>query len=472
VATLPAVRARSRGRSVGASVAGRVARSVAGRAAAAVAAAALTAACWCASASAQQLVTWTTTSRYVDPARAQFNPPPPGVAARPPALRVDVLLPDGYDGQRRFPVLYLLHGHGDAYDYWVNAQKGDLLEIAKGFPGIIVMPEAATGWYTNWWDGGARGADGRGWERYHLDELIPLVESRLRILPGRSNHAIAGLSMGGEGAIFYAEQRPGYFGSAASFSGVLSLQRPEWPTAFDTQGQNHLDVYGDPQAQSFYWTGHNPTALVDALRLTRVFVRVGDGVALPLFPGEQTNVFGAVAEAELSQHGTDFVDAARGAGVDVTYEPTTGVHDWPYWRLALRSALAWGFFKPVPEAPASWRYQTVAQSGRAWDLTYAFEAPPGVLETFVRDGDRLRASGSGVVTVTADGRPPFTATLPFDRVLPAPLPSQAPSRGARRGASHRRRDGVRHRRALRRGSHGRASHGRASHGVARRRASR
>jgi hypothetical protein len=269
--------------------------------------------------------------------------------------------------------------------------------------------------------------------------------------------------MGGEGAIFYAEQRPGYFGAAATFSGVLSMQRPEWPAGFDTQGQNHLDVYGDPQAQSFYWTGHNPTALVDALRWTRVFVRVGDGVALPLFPGEATNYFGAVAEAELSQHGADFVSAARGAGVDVTYEPTTGVHDWPYWRLALQSALGWGFFRPVPEAPASWRYQTVAQSGRAWDVQYSFAQPPSAVETFVRDGDRVSATGSGAVTVTADGRAPFTAALPFDRVLPALLASrQAPSGRARRGPARHRRHAVRHRRALRSASHARG-HGHASH---------
>jgi hypothetical protein len=57
-----------------------------------------------------------------------------GVADRPAALRVNVLLPDGYDGKRHFPVLYLLHGHGDAYDYWVNPQKGDLLDIVKGSP--------------------------------------------------------------------------------------------------------------------------------------------------------------------------------------------------------------------------------------------------------------------------------------------------------------------------------------------------
>ena len=89
---------------------------------------------------ASQLVTWTTTSRYVDPAQQDFNGPP-----RPKALRVNVLLPDGYTPRKRWPVLYLLHGHGDAYDSWANPKNGDVAGVAKGFPGIIVMPEGDGG---------------------------------------------------------------------------------------------------------------------------------------------------------------------------------------------------------------------------------------------------------------------------------------------------------------------------------------
>jgi hypothetical protein len=67
----------------------------------------------------QRLVTLTTTSRNVDVAKVQFNGPPPGEAERPNALRVNVLLPDAYDRNRRqrYPVLYLLHGHGDSYSH-------------------------------------------------------------------------------------------------------------------------------------------------------------------------------------------------------------------------------------------------------------------------------------------------------------------------------------------------------------------
>lgn len=366
---------------------------------------------------APRLETLTLTSRFVDPARASFNLPP-GAAARPPALRVNVWLPDGYDGRRSFPVLYLLHGHGDAFDSWMNARQGDLARTAAGLGAIVVMPEGARGWYADWWDGGARGTDGRAWERFHLDELIPLVERRYRVLPARRDHAIAGLSMGGLGAMYYAAQRPGYFGSAASFSGAISIERAEWPVAFDTQGERHLDVYGDPQAQAFWWRGHDPAALTANLRDTRLFVRVGDGTFSPARPDEATNWFGAVAEVELRQHAEDFVRAARASGAQVRYEPVAGIHDWPYWRDALASAIRWGLFADVPERPASWTYRTVAQTGRAWDVRFTFATPPDELVTLRRDGDRLSISGGGPVRLAFRGGRRLTATAPATVTVP------------------------------------------------------
>src|SRR5688572_9197576 len=94
-------------------------------------------------AQARELVTWHTTSRHVDPDAVPFNGPPPGGPEKKPGLRVNVLLPDGYEADKRFPVLFLLHGHGDRYDFFMNPERGDLKDIApKDFEGIIVMPEA------------------------------------------------------------------------------------------------------------------------------------------------------------------------------------------------------------------------------------------------------------------------------------------------------------------------------------------
>lgn len=358
-------------------------------------------------AAASRVEKWTIASKLVDPAKTPMH-----LGGEPPALHVNVVLPDGYDGKRRFPVLYLLHGHGGNYRSWLEPTGGDLEYVIGDLPAIVVVPEGGNGWYANWWDGGARGAGGRAWEYFFEDEVVPLVEKRLRVLPGRSNHALGGLSMGGEGAGFLGAMMPGYFGAVLPFSGPLSIRRIEWPIGFDTQGEDHNDVFGDPQKQAFYWQGHDPTTLAANFEHTRLFVRTGDGIPDLRSPGEVQDGFAIVSEFDLRQHAEDFVRAARKAGADVRYEAVPGVHQWQYWRLALRSAIKWGLFKPQAD-PANWVYKTVAQHGRMWDLRFEFAEPPATLITFRRVGDTLSASGTGTVRVRPDSARPFTATLPF-----------------------------------------------------------
>ncbi|MEA2431198.1 MAG: diacylglycerol O-acyltransferase / trehalose O-mycolyltransferase [Thermoleophilaceae bacterium] len=358
---------------------------------------------------AQRLVTWKhTTSHFVDPASAQFNSVPAGAPAQPRSLPVNVLLPDGFTRARRYPVLYLLHGHGDSYWSWFAQKNGDLLNTARGFPGIVVMPEAGQGWYTDWWNGGRRGSP--GWESYHLRELIPLVERKLSIRAGRRWHAIAGLSMGGEATMYYASQLPGYFGSAAAFSPPVSIQRPEWPAGFNTQGQDYNTVFGD--VGGFYATGHNPLRLVSNLRWTRLFVGVGDGT--PVSPDDVDNFFGQVAERELRAQADDFVPEARAAGASVSYDQRPGVHDWPYWRQYLKDAIAWGFFKPVVWHPRTWTFKTVMRRSSGWGFSFSFMSAPGAVETFSRSASgRLSGAGSGRVTVRGPRGCRLVATLPF-----------------------------------------------------------
>jgi S-formylglutathione hydrolase FrmB len=357
---------------------------------------------------AQTLVTWKhTASRFVKPGSSPFNNVPPDAPAKPQALPVNVLLPDGFTRARRYPVLYLLHGHGDSYWSWYAQKNGDLLKTAAGFPGIVVMPEAGQGWYADWWNGGKRGSP--GWESYHLRELIPLVERRLPIRRGRRWHAIAGLSMGGEATMYYASQLPGYFGSAAAFSPPVSIQRPEWPTGFNTQGQGYDTVFGD--VGGFYATGHNPLKLVDNLRWTRLFVGVGDGT--PTTADDADNFFGQVAERELRAQADEFVPAAEAAGASVLYDKRPGVHDWPYWRQYLRDAIGWGFFSRVVWHPGTWIFKTAMQRSSAWGYSLVFASPPSTLEIFSFSGGRLSASGAGRVTVRGPHGCRLVATLPF-----------------------------------------------------------
>jgi putative tributyrin esterase len=133
-------------------------------------------------------------------------------------LPYSVVLPSTYKiaghGALRYPVLYLLHGLAGHYDNWLAKTK--LKEYAAEYQMIIVTPEGNDSWYTD----SATVATDR-YETYIMQELIPDVESRYRTVKARAGRAIAGLSMGGYGALKFAVKYPDQFIFAASISGAL-----------------------------------------------------------------------------------------------------------------------------------------------------------------------------------------------------------------------------------------------------------
>lgn len=309
-------------------------------------------------------------------------------------LRAKVLLPEGYhrEPDRRWPVLFLLHGVTDRFDTW--AHQGDVFNTAAGFPGIIVMPEGARGFYANWWHGGGRANP--GWERFFLDDLIPQIERDFRIMPGRRWHAIGGVSMGGLGAAYLAGQAPDYFGSVASFSGFMNPDRLEVSLLFRTTVPEAAFRHVWGPKHGFYARGHDPTLIPWNLKHTRLFVTSGNGVperaANNSLPDNLTR--GLIEALIIVPHVQSFLHAVRGVGADVTWVPHRGIHEWSYyWRRALREAIAWDLFAPVEENPANWTYTTTSDRGGMWGLTYRFPAAPAGLVTFTREGDLLRIEG-------------------------------------------------------------------------------
>ena len=128
-----------------------------------------------------------------------------------------LLLPEGFDegGDDAWPVLYLLQGAFDDYTSWTR--ETDVEELDDLSDVLVVMPDAGSiGYYSDWWHGGAGGVP--AWETFHLEELTQLLE---RNWQAGDDRVIAGLSMGGFGAMSYAARHPGMFGAAASYSGVL-----------------------------------------------------------------------------------------------------------------------------------------------------------------------------------------------------------------------------------------------------------
>lgn len=358
---------------------------------------------------------WPTPTKQIDTRSLAFGKRPDCGCAGTGRLGISVLLPSGYDGRRRFPILYLLHGAGEAHDTFLTRPTprngelgGDIRAQARRYPAIVVMLEgSAFGWYSNWWNGGRLGP--AAWERYHLDEVIPLLERRLRVRPGRRWHAIAGWSMGGLGALFYASQRPDYFGAAESLSGRIAIRLPEFQRSLTRDDPRRTYIWGDPVRQAFYWAGHDPTALAPNLRATRVYVRVGDGIgqgAARDSPEARTEQ-GELAAARA------FTAAARRAKVPVSMQVVPGIHNGANERAGLRDALRRLAFGAVPPPTADWTYLTVAQTGEAWGMRFQFARQPKRLVTIRRRQGRLLIDGNGSVTLSRRGRSPLSARLPF-----------------------------------------------------------
>ncbi|TMK70058.1 MAG: esterase family protein [Actinobacteria bacterium] len=138
---------------------------------------------------------------------------------------VFVYLPPGYSQhpQRRYPVVYLLHGFpGRPLAFLLTVRLGvvedELYAKDKGQPVILVMPFGSTGTFTDkeWVDGVGQGED---WATFVSHDLVQAIDARYRTIPTPAARAIAGLSEGGYGAINIALHNPDEFSVVESWSG-------------------------------------------------------------------------------------------------------------------------------------------------------------------------------------------------------------------------------------------------------------
>lgn len=306
---------------------------------------------------------------------------------------VRVLLPAGYAAhrRRRYPVLYLLHGAIDNYTSWTV--KGDAERLTASYPLIVVMPDSGpTGGYTNWYNGGAGGPP--VWETYHIDQLIPWIDSHLRTEARRGERAVAGLSMGGFGAMSYAARHPDLFAAAASFSGAVDTSDP-----LDIAVTPN-SVWGPWPSEQVLWRAHNPWDLAGNLRGVNLTIRTGDGM-----PGGPYGPATAdIVEATVHHMSVSFHDRLVHLRIPSTWDDYgPGGHDWPYWRRDLRETLPTlmsVFAHPRP-APAAFTFTAVEPRYEVYGWSVAVRRRALEFSTLgVAGRGSFRLAGSGRATVT------------------------------------------------------------------------
>jgi len=342
----------------------------------------------------------------------------------PRTTRVRVLTPVGYDDDpgRRWPVLLLLAGCCDdtavsevSYAGWTD--QGNAEEITQPGQFLVVMPAGgAGGWYSDHY--GLVGEGGPRWESYHIGQLLPWVDSHYRTTPARDARAVAGLSMGGFGALSYAARHPDVFSFVQSYSGAVDPTQQQWyfpvPTGEVDQalgvaeGRPPSSVWGPWATEEVRTRAHAPIDLVGNLRHTDVTLRVGDGT------DGRGNTVDRVEASEQSQNNL-LHEALTRAAIPHTYDAYgAGTHSWEFWSRDLEQAiepLNAHFSSVARGTPASFSYTWAEESASVYG--YELQSDRGFLEFATLDVSpgQIGVTGSGVFTITTPAQ--YTPRSPY-----------------------------------------------------------
>jgi S-formylglutathione hydrolase FrmB len=301
----------------------------------------------------------------------------PPVEAKPPAKgRVDtvrfhsdalgvdkqvvVYVPGDYDAhpERRYPVFYYLHGLGGDETNWVKVGHLDDAADTLGLQAIVVMPDGDDSFYVDSpapSDYDACLKDGTGFRReavhdatcvrkndyetYITRDLVGWADKTYRTIAKRDSRAIAGLSMGGYGALMLGMRHPDVFAAAASHSGVdallykgphpyatgkaeLETDVKEWGKAVGDLGAWIRSRFGDDVA---FWRDRDPAALVDRLAPGKL--------ALYLDCGTEDDFL-------LNDEALYLHDLLVAKHIDHSWYLGPGRHDFAFWSVRVAKSLA------------------------------------------------------------------------------------------------------------------------------------
>ena len=219
-----------------------------------------------------------------------------------------VILPENA-GLGPFPVWYLLHGLSDDHTAWTR--RTNLERYVEGLPLIVVMPDGGRGFYT---DSATEPAN--AFETFLRHDLVGFVDRTFQTRANREGRVVAGLSMGGYGAIKLALKFPEMFCAAASHSGAL--WRPDL-----------LEAYGGSELQRVF--GDRPGGGPNDVY---ALAERADRHQLPALR------FDCGTEDYLLPQNRLFCRHLKSLDISHEYAEHPGAHDWTYWDAHVQETIA------------------------------------------------------------------------------------------------------------------------------------
>lgn len=215
-------------------------------------------------------------------------------------------------GNKRYPVLYLLHGATDTAKIYADKMGRALQEIANAKKVIIVAPSCEPyGWYVD----SPLVADNQI-ASFITKELIPHIDS---LYPTTNKRAIAGLSMGGHGALLLGFQNKSLFQSMASVSGVLDIRehKDNWKIK---------NLLGElvPENQQI-WDEHAVNAVI--------------GKKWPATSPRQIIVVAGTEDKLTIEENRKAKDLFHKRGFQIDYIEAQGTHSWDFWQKYIPEVL-------------------------------------------------------------------------------------------------------------------------------------
>ena len=231
-----------------------------------------------------------------------------------------VMLPSDYDTARtsRYPVLYLLHGLTGHHSDWFS--RTNVADYAAQYRVIVVTPEGNDSWYID-----STTSPSEKYESYILKELIPDVQQRYRTVEARYGRAIAGLSMGGYGAIKFGLKSPATFAFAGSMSGAFGITRfaeQDVPASWQTSLKLFGPAGSDTRKQNDLFEIIKPLPANRISALPYFYFDCGTEDSSLIFPYNR-ELAGLMSEKKIPHE----------------YRQLPGDHSWRYWDRQIQEVL-------------------------------------------------------------------------------------------------------------------------------------